>query len=89
MPGAWEYDAQLLGQHGELRRLVLVLSWAEYQMWVPDGGLAPSRVADALLRFIAAHFEPFAGQERIDASTLRRRVPGADKAIAQMLGDGV
>jgi hypothetical protein len=68
-----------------LQRIVLRLSWADYQHWSRDGAVPPSRVADAVLRFIARHPAAFAGIESIDASTARRRVRGADDAIRGLL----
>ncbi|MDZ4831630.1 MAG: hypothetical protein SGJ09_15700 [Phycisphaerae bacterium] len=81
----WEYDAQLVFGDGSLKRIALRLSWADYHHWSPDGGAAPSHVANAVLRFITAHVEQFAGMELIDASTARRRVEGADHEIRAML----
>ncbi len=85
IPTAWEYDAQILTGTGTLERKVLRLSWADYQMWSPDGAIAPSRVAEAVLRFIALHAEAFAVMEVVDAAVARRKVPGADAAIAALL----
>lgn len=83
--GLWEYDAQLVRSDGSLRRLVLHLSWADYNLWSPDGARAPARVADAVLQFIARHERAFEGLERIDASLARRRVARADRTIAALL----
>ncbi|MBL9119163.1 MAG: hypothetical protein JNL80_04525 [Phycisphaerae bacterium] len=87
IPQAWEYDAQVLTGSGSLERSVLVLSWADYQLWSPDGAIPPSRVAEAVLLFLARHREAFAGLERIDAAIARRKVRGADAAIADILHD--
>ena len=86
----WEYDAQVLwsdtrGTRTRLQRLVLKLSWVDYQHWASDGSVPPSRIAEAVLQFIARHNETFAGIEQIDASTARRRVHGADEAIRTIL----
>ena len=86
-PQAWEYDAQVLTGSGTLERRVLSLSWADYQMWVPDGAIPPSRVAEAVLRFVALNAESFQGLERIDASIARRKIRGADAAIGALLRD--
>jgi hypothetical protein len=85
IPTAWEYDAQILTGAAIVERKVLRLSWADYQMWSPDGAIAPSRVAEAVLRFIALHAEAFAMMEVVDAAVARRKVPGADAAIAALL----
>jgi hypothetical protein len=86
--GAWEYDARIVDGEGSERQIRLRLSWAEYHLWAPAGDVAPARIADAVLRFIAAHAASFAGLERIDAASLRRRVDGADAAIARLLRSG-
>lgn len=85
IPQAWEYDAQILTADGAVERRVLVLHWADYQMWSPDGAVPPSRVAEAVLRFLSLHREAFAGIERLDAAVARRKVRGADRTIADLL----
>lgn len=87
IPQAWEYDAQVLTGVGTVDRRVLRLSWADYQLWAPDGAMPPSRVAEAVLRFVARHPEAFQGIEVIDAAIARRKVPGADAAIGSLLRD--
>lgn len=86
--GAWEYDARIVDAEGSERQIRLRLSWAEYHLWAPAGDLAPARIAEVVLRFVAAHATSFAGLERIDAASLRRRVDGADGAIASLLRAG-
>ena len=81
----WTYDAQLAASDGSLKRIVLTLSWADYQHWSADGALAPSRVADAVLRVIAQHFETFQATESIDASTVRRRITDGDAQVRAAL----
>lgn len=88
VPLAWEYDAQVLTGSGTVERRVLRLSWADYQMWVPDGAIPPSRVAEAVLRFVASNAEAFQGLERIDAAIARRKIRDADAAIGDLLRDG-
>jgi hypothetical protein len=83
--GAWEYDARVVDAEGSERQLRLRLSWAEYHLWAPAGDLPPARVAEAVLRFVAAHAASFSGLERVDAASLRRRVEGADAAVATLL----
>jgi hypothetical protein len=85
LTGMWEYDAQLCASDGTLRRIVLRLSWADYNLWSPDGTVPPGTVAEAVLHFIAQHEAAFAGMERIDASAARRRVPGADTTIDALI----
>lgn len=87
---SWEYDAQILWS-GEattatrLQRIVLRLSWVDYQYWALDGSVPPSRIAEAVLTLISKHPQRFAGVEIIDASTARRRIPNADAAIRAIL----
>jgi hypothetical protein len=54
-------------------------------MWSPDGAIAPSRVAEAVLRFIALNGDAFAAMEVVDAAVARRKVQGADAAINALL----
>jgi hypothetical protein len=85
IPQAWEYDAQILTGTGSVDHRVLCLNWADYQLWSPDGSIPPSRVAEAVLQFIASHPAAFAGLERIDAAVARRKVRGADDLIADLI----
>ncbi|HMN95168.1 MAG TPA: hypothetical protein PKC43_02275 [Phycisphaerales bacterium] len=60
------------------------LSWADYNLWSPDGADAPERVARAALLFLLSRSEgdPPAS---FDAAMLRRRFPEADAEIARLL----
>jgi hypothetical protein len=80
-PNGWEYDAQIAFEDGSLKRLALRLSWFDYQHWVPDGSVAPARVAEAVLRVLAAQAHRFAAMESIDASTVRRRIERGDEEV--------
>jgi hypothetical protein len=80
----WEYDARFMAPAGECRT-VLRLSWADYQHWSPDGSVPPSRVAEAVLGVVAAWPDLFAGLERIDAATVRRRLPDGHRLIEARL----
>lgn len=83
--GGWEYDARIIDRRGASSQIRLRLPWSEYHLWVPAGDLPPATVAEAVLRFVASHRDAFAGLERIDAGSLRRRVADADAAIAVLL----
>ena len=81
-PNGWSYDVQVVaGDGGEMRRVTLGLSWADYNHWSPDGGDRAVAVAEAVLAFLLEHFGPETLPERFDASLARRRFRGADEAI--------
>ncbi|MBM44451.1 MAG: hypothetical protein CMJ36_05515 [Phycisphaerae bacterium] len=65
----------------------LSLSWADYNLWSPDGTRPPSIVAVAVLRVLLEH-----GPEKIpaslDASVLRRLIDGGDQLVSRELGSG-
>jgi hypothetical protein len=63
----------------------LRLSWADYNVFCPDGTRKPADVGRAVLRFFAQHREAFPLRERLDAAMARMRFPNADRAIIAML----
>jgi hypothetical protein len=82
-PGCWLFEARLDGAVHRLR-----LAWPDYDLFAPGGETPPERVAEAVLRFLRSRpeFTPLPG--RLDASWGRRKVEGADRMIAAMLGGG-
>ena len=81
---AWIWHASIEAAEGttlhELR-----LSWADYNVFCPDGTRKPADVGRAVLRFFAQHREAFPLRERLDAAMARMRFPNADRAIIAML----
>ncbi len=65
----------------------LSLSWADYNLWSPDGTLPPAIVADAVVRVMLEH-GPQKIPIRLDASILRRLIDGGDQLVHQHLGGG-
>lgn len=63
----------------------LRLSWADYNVFCPDGTRSPADVGRAVLRFFARHRERLPLRERLDAAMARMRFPGADREIAATL----
>ena len=63
----------------------LRLSWADYNVFCPDGTRAPADVGRAVLGFFAAHRADFPLRERLDAAMARMRFADADKEIAARL----
>jgi hypothetical protein len=64
----------------------LRLSWADYNIFSPDGTRTPAEVGRAVLTFFARHRSDFPLRERLDAAMARMRFPTADAEIAAMLG---
>lgn len=81
---SWIWHASIDAPEGttlhELR-----LSWADYNVFCPDGARTPSDVGLAVLRFFARHRTAFPLRERLDAAMARMRFPNADAEIAAMV----
>jgi hypothetical protein len=81
------WRVQRVDMDGKIHTHQLRLSWADYDLFAPGGTIRPVQVAEAVFRFIIDHdaFQPL--PERIDAAVPRRRVPGADDMIANLIRD--
>jgi hypothetical protein len=81
----WRFDAQFIEPGGALRKIAFGLSWADYDLLCPDGGIEPSLVAETVLRWMIGRGEPGTLSNRLDASLARRMDPDADAQIRRML----
>ncbi len=63
----------------------LRLSWADYNVFSPDGTRSPAEVGRAVLQFFARHRSEFLLRERLDAAMARMRFPFADREIVESL----
>ena len=79
------WTIQALDPEGRLQRTRVRLGWADYGVWSPDGGISPERVAEAVVAFALQHVELSPLPAMLDASTARRRVPGADAKIGRLI----
>jgi len=77
----WVFEAQILEASGDLRTVRVSLAWSDYNLWSPDGGDAPARVAEAVLAFLISKLPPAEIHTRLDASMTRRLFDDADNAI--------
>lgn len=86
-PGGLLFRARV-SRDGIERTTAVHLHWADYNLWSPDGALAPERVAHAVIRV----FETHCGFENLpasfDAAHLRRRWPEADDRVAELAQRG-
>jgi hypothetical protein len=80
MRGGWTFRLRVGG-----RRHVLRLSWADYNLWSADGADPPHAVAAAVARFILSRIGASDLPPAIDASSARRRYPGADDEIPTLI----
>lgn len=63
----------------------MILAWADYNYWSPDGAARPESVAKAVLRFMLQN-EPAAEiAESFDAARIRRRYQNADQVIPTLI----
>ncbi|MFM7807380.1 MAG: hypothetical protein ACKPEA_05550 [Planctomycetota bacterium] len=81
----WRFTAQAVQPDGSLLKIVLELSWADYDFWCPDGTAPPAAVAECALRVILHHRGDRPLPARLDASHARRFHPEADLEIRRSL----
>ena len=79
-PNGWSFDVQEIRNDGSLAGLRLSLAWVDYDHFCPDGAVPPEGVARAVLE-VGNELWPGGMPPRLDASTVRRRSPDADRRI--------
>ena len=84
-PQGTVWTLQWIDRDGGLHRSEFRLAWPDYDVWSPDGCLAPSTIAEAVVRFALdrPEFDPL--PKVLDAAMPRRRIPGADDQIARLM----
>ncbi|MCE9620529.1 MAG: hypothetical protein K8R92_11575 [Planctomycetes bacterium] len=80
----WRFDAQFIEPGGTLRKITFTLSWADYDLFCPDGGTEPSLVAETVLRWMIGRGDSDQLSNRLDASLARRLDPDADAQIRSL-----
>jgi len=81
IPTGWVFDAHFLTESGDLQPIALRLSWADYNLWSPDGADEPYKVAEAVLSYLAAMTPLVEIRPKLEASQLRRMFDDADDAL--------
>lgn len=81
----WRFTAQALQPDGSLLAMSLDLSWADYDLWCPEGSAPPAAVAESALRCILEHRGERTLPPRLDASHARRLHAQADREIRRAL----
>ncbi len=82
---AWQFLVQVLDDEGNLRKHTVTLSWADYNLWSPDGGDEPVKVAEAVMLFLISRLGAAGIDAKIEASIARRKFPDADAAIPTLI----
>ena len=85
MTAGWAFGAQLIDEQGTLHAMKLTLSWADYNLWSPDGADEPQRVAEAVLLYLASQSPEKGFPPSLDASLVRRMYPEADRQIPKYI----
>ena len=81
----WEFQVETVDRLGKPRTFRVMLAWADYNHWSPDGAARPESVAKAVLRFMLQN-EPAAEiAESFDAARIRRRYSSADQVIPTLI----
>lgn len=80
-PSGWIFEIRILDEHGSRQHCRLTLSWADYNLWSPDGADEPQRVAAAVLAYLTSHLSAKEIRPSFDASLVRRMFDDADESI--------
>ncbi len=80
----WVFTVQFITDSGALQVLKLALSWQDYDLYCPDGAVAPEAVARAVA-CVAWDLWPEGLPDRLDAAALRRRNHSADTLVTQQV----
>ena len=83
--GGWAFQLRIRAQPGDDMTRTLRLSWADYNLWSDDGSDPPHAVARAVVLFLLSRITARDVPGTIDASTARRRFPGADDEIPKLI----
>ncbi len=83
--GGWSFQLRIQAGVGEDATRTLRLSWADYNLWSDDGSDPPHAVARAVVLFLLSRITATDVPGTIDASTARRRFPGADDEIPKLI----
>ncbi len=81
----WTFKAQLIDEEGSLIAIELTLSWADYNLWSPNGADEPQLVAEAVLGYLASQSPEKGLPPSLDASLVRRMFPDADQQIPKLI----
>ena len=83
--GGWSFQMQVLDDCSALRRYRITLSWADYNLWSPDGTDEPARVAEAVLSFLLQRLPAAEIRQSFDAASVRRWFGDADEQIPPLI----
>jgi hypothetical protein len=76
----WSYQARIVRDSGQESAHAVTLAWVDHEHWT-GGALPPSRVVEALLRFLLEREEEHPIPPKFDASTARRWYPEVDEGL--------
>lgn len=83
--GGWSFQMQILDETSTLRRHRITLSWADYNLWSPDGTDEPAQVAEAVLTFLLQRLPTEEIRTSFDAASVRRWFGDADEQIPPLI----
>lgn len=84
----WSFTAQVLDGAGDVSRLKVRLSWADYNLWSPNGADPPADVVGAAIEFLLERVSLDELPASFDASIARRRCMDADDGIPVLITRG-
>ena len=83
--GGWSFQMQVLDDRSALRQHQITLSWADYNLWSPDGTDEPARVAEAVLGFLLSRRPAGKIRQSFNAASVRRWFADADEQIPPLI----
>jgi len=84
--GGWTFGVHVRDEARNDHRCRVHLSWADYNLWSPNGADAPAEVAKAAVAFLYARRGMKALKSSFDVAMLRRIDPDADETVPQWIG---
>ena len=82
-PNAWSYEVRVFAD-GQTHHFHVRLSWQDYDLW-SHGRVSPSRVVDALFRFLLAREAPEQILARFDCALVRRYFGDVDRELPALI----
>lgn len=79
----WTYEVRVFDS-GRTHDYEITLSFSDYDLW-SHGRVAPSRVVDAVFRFLLQNESATAILSRFDCSLIRRYFPKVDRELPKMV----
>jgi hypothetical protein len=82
-PGGWSYPVTVFAD-GRTHQLHVTLSYQDYDFW-SHGRVGPSRVVEAVVRYLVDQTSAESVMQKFDCSVARRVYPDIDRDLPSLL----